>query len=249
MSRSEHHGHFFTEASSISETSVVLSGPDAHHLSVRRAKPGDTIHVGDGAGRLFDAVIESLEGSKVVASIAAARFVERPASRLTVYQGLAKSGKIDWVVEKLVELGVDEVVVFAAGRSVPLWDSAKGRAMLERWNRVARAASKQSRRAWLPTVAGPLDRESLLDRVSATGKVLIADPAAGTSLHAFLSDLGSAHEIGTVIGPEGGLCRSEVGQLVDAGATAVTFGSQVLRTETAGLAVAAVLMYRLGRFG
>ena len=249
MTRSEHHGHFFTEPSSIFEDCVVLSGPDAHHLSVRRAKPGDTIHVGNGAGRLVDAVIDTLDGTRVVASVSSSRFVEPPATSLTVFQGLAKSGKVDWVVEKLVELGVDELVVFASGRSVPLWDSAKGQAMLERWKRVAYAASKQSRRAWLPNVTGPLDRQSLLSRVRAVDRALVADPDAGTSLNAFLADLGPVAEVGAVIGPEGGLSPPEVGQLVDAGATAVTLGSQILRTETAGLALAAVLMHHLGRFG
>ncbi len=248
MTRTEHHGHFFTDPSSISEASVKLKGADAHHLCVRRAKPGDLVHVGDGAGRLIDAVIETVEGVRATASIVKADYVDRPSPELTVFQGLAKSGKVDWVVEKLVELGVDEVAVFAAGRSVPAWDAAKGQAMRARWERVAYAASKQSRRAWLPTVTGPLNPAALLLRIESSPATLVADPDADSSLRAVLMDLGPVSGVAIVVGPEGGLSREEVGRMVDAGARPVSLGRQILRTETAGLALAAVVMHHLGRF-
>ena len=249
MSRTGHHGHFFTDPSLISESSVTLGGADARHLSVRRARPGDLLQVGDGAGRLVEAEIQRADADRVTARVLRSWSIEPPATRLTVFQGIAKSGKVDWVVEKLVELGVDEVVVFAAGRSVPVWDAAKGEAIRERWERIAYAASKQSRRPWLPAVAGPLDRASLLARVRVLPAALVADPEAETSFGAFLADLGTPASAGVVIGPEGGLSRSEVGALVDAGAKPVSLGAQILRTETAGLALSAVVMHHLGRFG
>ncbi|HEX2053678.1 MAG TPA: RsmE family RNA methyltransferase [Actinomycetota bacterium] len=249
MSRTEHHGHFFTDPSYITDAAVVLRDANAHHLKVRRAKPGDRIHVGDGAGRLVEAEILTAGSAEVLARVVESRTVERPSTRLAVFQGIAKSGKVDWVVEKLVELGVDEVAVFAAGRSVPVWESAKGEVLRARWERVALAASKQSRRAWIPQVSGPLDPAEFLKRVKAVGSVLVADPSAHTSLGAFLADLGRPPEVGVVIGPEGGLTREEIEALVEAGATPVTLGSQILRTETAGLALSAVVLHHLGRLG
>lgn len=249
MTAARHDAHFFTDPSLISETGVTLIGPDAHHLQVRRARPGDVIHVGDGAGRVVEAVIDSIDGKQVTANVQDSTFVAPPLTRLTVFQGLAKAGKVDWVVEKLVELGVDEVVVFAAGRSVPKWDASKAQAVRARWERVAHAASKQSRRAWLPVVAGPLGRAEMLERVRMMPAVLVADPQAASSLRAVLMDLGAVSEVGVVIGPEGGLEREEIGQLIDAGATAAGLGDQILRTETAGLALSAVLMHHLERFG
>lgn len=249
MTRTEHHGHFFTDPSLISESALTIVGPDAHHLQVRRARPGDLIHVGDGAGRLVEAAIESVSGTEVTGTVIKSNYVERPATKLTVLQGLAKSGKVDWVVEKLVELGVDEVVVFAAGRSVPVWDAGKAEAMKARWDRVAYAAAKQSQRAWLPVVTGPLDRASLMLRIWAMPRTLVADPEAQSSLRAVLMDLSPVPEIGVVVGPEGGLSREEIGQLIDAGAQTVTLGAQILRTETAGLALSAILMHHLDRFG
>lgn len=249
MTATRHDGHFFTDPSLISETALTLTGPDAHHLHVRRARPGEVIHVGDGAGRVLDAVIDSIDGQTVAATIQNDSFVAPPETRITVFQGLAKSGKVDWVVEKLVELGVDKVVVFAAGRSVPVWDDSKARSVRARWERVAHAASKQSRRAWLPAIGGPLGRAEMLEQVRAIPAVLVADPQAEVSLRAVLADLGPVPEAGIVIGPEGGLEREEIGQLIDAGATAAGLGAQILRTETAGLAVAAVLMHHFRRFG
>lgn len=248
MSPTDHHGHFFTDPTLFTETTVYLRGPDAHHLRVRRARQGDKIHVGDGAGRMAEAIIFSATGSEVTATINEVTVVPPPATRLVVFQGLAKSGKVDWVVEKLVELGVDEIVVFAAGRSVPRWDPAKADSVRLRWERVAHAASKQSERAWLPRVTGPLDRAALLERVKATPAVLVADPDADRSLRAALMDLAEVPEVGMVVGPESGLSRDEVAQLIDAGAVPVNLGAQILRTETAGLALSAVIMFHLERF-
>ena len=249
MSPTDHHGHFFTTPDLLTDTTVYLRGPDAHHLRVRRAKQGDRIHVGDGAGRIAEAIIFTSTGAEVIATVSVMKVVPPPGTRLTVFQGLAKSGKVDWVVEKLVELGVDEIAVFAAGRSVPLWDESKAKSVRLRWERVAHAASKQSERAWLPVVSGPLDRSALLAKVRAMPAVLVADPQAEVSLRAVLMDLGDVSEIGIVVGPESGLVREEIGRLVDAGARPVTLGAQILRTETAGIALSAVLMHHLNRFG
>lgn len=249
MSEARHQGHFFTDPASLTASTLTLWGIDAHHLKVRRARPGDRIEVGDGAGRVAEAAIDSIEPGRVEASILRVHTVAAPVTRLTVFQGLAKSGKVDWAVQKLVELGVDEVAVFAAGRSVPVWDRSKAKEMGIRWQGVAYAASKQSRRAWLPTVSGPLDRDELVARVAALPAVLVADPDSDTTLRAVLTDLGDLPEVGVVVGPEGGLTREEVGALIDAGAGPVSLGHQILRTETAGFALAAVLMHHIGRFG
>ncbi|CAN5793672.1 16S rRNA (uracil(1498)-N(3))-methyltransferase [soil metagenome] len=249
MSSTDHHGHFFTTPDLLTDTTVYLRGPDAHHLRVRRAKQGDRIHVGDGAGRLVEAIIFTSTGAEVTATVSEITVIPPPAPRLTVFQGLAKSDKVDWVVEKLVELGVDEIVIFAAGRSVPVWGADKAKTVRLRWERVAYAASKQSRRAWLPVVTGPLDRKELLERMKSMPAVLVADPQAGASLGAALMDLGKVAEVGIVVGPEGGLSREEIAMLIDRGARPVSLGAQILRTETAGLALSAVVMHHLNRFG
>jgi 16S rRNA (uracil1498-N3)-methyltransferase len=204
--------------------------------------------VSDGAGNLYQASISSIGDSRVTASIESRTAVAAPAPRITVFQGLAKGAKVDWVLTKLVELGVDEVVVFGARRSVPVWDAAKQLAAAERWERLARSAAGQSNRAWLPAVEGPLGWAGVLERVGERGLSLVADPGAGARLRDALPGP-EVGDVSLIVGPEGGFEAGEVADLVAAGATAVQLGSQILRTETAGLILAALSLYQLRRLG
>jgi 16S rRNA (uracil1498-N3)-methyltransferase len=240
--------YFYADPSSISENRLTLNGADARHLAVRRARPGEIIHVGDGLGTIFEARLESIEADQVGASILSAQQYPPPRPRVTVLQGLAKGTKVDWVVEKLVELGVDRVAVFTSGRSVPVWDQAKSEAVAQRWQRIARAAAKQSRRAWLPEITGPLSSSDALRLTAGAPMVLVADPRAVRGLKEVLQG-DPPGEVLLVVGPEGGLAEPEVDAFVDAGAIAVDLGSQILRTETAGLALASAVMFHFGRFG
>ncbi|MGQ0679522.1 MAG: RsmE family RNA methyltransferase [Actinomycetota bacterium] len=238
---------FFARPEIILEGSLTLDPQDAYHLRVRRCRAGDRITVGDGFGRLFEARIENL-AQEVTARIESVSHVPAPVPHLSVFQGLAKGAKIDWLIEKLVELGVDRVAIFAASRSVPTWDGPKAQTQNERWRRVALAAAKQSRRAWLPKIEGPLTLDQVADLTPGFDAAFVADPGAQRSLREELPAT-SPDTVAVVIGPEGGLGPAEELRLVDAGAHAVNLGPQILRAETAGLAVASAIMFHYGRFG
>lgn len=239
---------FFTDPSLIHETSLELAEADAHHLAVRRTRIGDLITVGDGAGRILQAQIEEISSAAVCAVILSVEQLPAHRPRITVLQGLAKGSKVDWAIEKMVELGVDRVAIFASGRSVPVWDEAKGRSVLERWHRVAHAAAKQSRRAWLPVIEGPLTTAQARAMVGAGSRALVGDPRACVGLkQALEGDPGD--EVILIVGPEGGLDQEEVAAFAAAGALAVGMGSQILRTETAGVAMASIVMFQTGRLG
>jgi 16S rRNA (uracil1498-N3)-methyltransferase len=213
---------------------------------VRRAKPGDLIHVSDGAGRVFEARIERLTASEVEAAIVSTVEVPPPATRVSVIQGVAKGGKVDWVVTKLVELGVDEIIVFHAGRSIPRWDESKRAHLGERYSTLAYAAAKQSRRAWLPEVLGPLDMSVVLELCSRRNACLVADPDAGQTLRQGLP-YEPIPDLALVVGPEGGLAPEEIRDFIGIGARPVRLGTQILRTETAALVLASVAMFHVGR--
>jgi 16S rRNA (uracil1498-N3)-methyltransferase len=240
--------YFFADPAAISEDSIALDAFDARHLGVRRIRPGDVISVGDGAGRIFEARVEAIDADHAEAAILATFQEPAPRPRITVLQGLAKGSKVDWAVEKMVELGVDRIVVFASGRSVPVWDRSKAEAAARRWDRVARAAAKQSRRAWLPTVEGPLSSREAVELAGKLPLVLVADPAGEHRLRDSLPSE-SPEEIALVVGPESGLAPDEIEALREVGATTVDLGPQILRTETAGLALAAAVMFQCGRLG
>ncbi|MEX2587493.1 MAG: RsmE family RNA methyltransferase [Actinomycetota bacterium] len=245
---SEHLPYFFTDPELITEERVQIPSAEARHLSVRRAVPGDRIRVGDGSGTVVEARLEQISAEGASAQVISRSFEPPAATTLTVFQGLAKSGKVDWVVEKLVELGVDDVVVFSAGRSVPVWDEAKRERMLDRWRRVAAAASKQSHRPRLPSVRGLLSSTQAVDEAAKLPLVLVGDPDASRNLRKVLAGPQPA-QVGVVVGPEGGLDTSELERFCRVGALPVGLGPQVLRTETAALAICSVLLFQLGRLG
>ena len=195
---------------------------------------------------MFDARVEGAGPSKVSATVISETLVPRPTPRLSVAQGVAKGRKVDLVVEKLVELGVDEIVVFHSGRSVPIWDDDRRKGAAERYRALARAAAKQSRRAWLPDIRGPVDRDELVRLCGQAGRCFVASPSARSS---FREALGSRrdNELMVIVGPEGGLADAEIEDLAGAGAVPIKLGPQILRSETAALVVAAIALSELGR--
>lgn len=228
---------------------MILEGPDARHLAlVRRARPGERIGVSDGKGEVVEAAIESVSRDRVEAAIVEKRRIPRPAPVVTVLQGLARRSKIDFAVGKLAELGVDRTIVFSVSRSVPKWDHEKRIAMLQRWEKIAYESSKQSHRAWLPEVEGPLSLEAAVDSSREQGLCLVAAPISERSIRSVLPPDPPA-SLGLVVGPEGGLDESEIERFHSAGGVPVSLGGQILRTETAGLAMAAVCMFHFGRLG
>jgi 16S rRNA (uracil1498-N3)-methyltransferase len=172
------------------------------------------------------------------------RFVDRPKPSVGMLQGLAKGSKIDFVVQKLVEVGVDRVAIFEAGRSVPLWSETKKSKALERWRAIGREAAKQSRRPWLPEVLGPLNLEQAVEFVGTHELKLFAD-SEGQALSSVLSGASPQSVIG-VIGPEGGFKDSEIEVFAES-TKAVSIGENILRTETAALVLTAALMYHFDR--
>lgn len=245
----KHSPFFFVSSSQISNGRIHVEGADARHLAqVRRAKPADRIHAGDGRGRVLEAAIETVEQERVEATIVSERSFPRPFPEITVFQGLARQSKIDFAVQKLVELGVDRIVIFAVSRSVPRWDEAKMMKIRRRWERICHEASKQSRRAWLPRLDGPLAFDLAVAESARQELSLVADPGASRGLRSALPEANPG-SVGAVVGPEGGLAEDEVKRFAAAGGKPVSIGEQILRAETAGMAIAAMLMFHFGRLG
>lgn len=248
MSSTDHLPYFFTDPELITDDRVQIPSDEARHLTVRRAASGDLVRVSDGAGTVVEARLEQIDPNGATAQVIRRSFEPLAATTLTVFQGLAKSGKVDRVVEKLVELGVDDIVVFSAGRSVPVWDEDKRRRTLERWRRVAVAASKQSHRPRLPSVRGLLSSAQAAEEVAGLPLVLVGDPGSGRNLTEALGRQRPS-QLGVVVGPEGGLDEEEMALFRHAQALPVGLGSQILRTETAAVAMCSVLLFHLGRLG
>jgi 16S rRNA (uracil1498-N3)-methyltransferase len=225
---------------------VALHGDEGRHAArVKRLAAGEPVLVSDGRGGLLECVVSAVTPSGLALEVAARRTVPRPAPRFLVVQALPKGERAELAVEVLTELGVDEIVPWAASRSIVRWLGPRGDRALDKWRRTAREATKQSRRAWLPEVAPLASTAEVADRLSgATGLVLHED--AQVSLAAV--ELARDREVVVVVGPEGGIAADELDDFVAVGAVPVRLGEPVLRTSTAGAAALAVLSARLGRW-
>lgn len=230
--------HFFVD--SIESDQITIEGDDARHaVRVLRITNGEAITVSDGRGGVASAVV--VEGGRtLIARVLDRRIEQRVPPTLAVYQGLPKSGKLEEVVQSLVQIGVDVIVPVRMRRSVPKWDPQRASGKVARLRAVAREAAMQSRRAHLPHVGDVVDlvdlpRGSLVLHEMADRRLRDAVPVE------------PPERIDLVVGPEGGIHDEELSRLLESGGLAVTLGPTVLRTELAAVVAATALLSRWGR--
>ncbi|UFU04936.1 16S rRNA (uracil(1498)-N(3))-methyltransferase [Ruania halotolerans] len=235
---------------------VTLTGADARHAAtVRRVRVGEVIDLIDGAGlRVTGTVTDVAGGTDAAVTLTAETLTQevRATPELVLVQALAKGGRDELAVEAGTEVGLDRVVPWQAERSVSQWRGEKARKGVARWQQVALAAAKQSRRAQVPAVSdlvvGAQLREQAAAAVEAGNPVLVLHEEASVPIGE-APITATAEQVLVVVGPEGGLTESEVKALTTAGAHAVRLGPHVLRTSTAGPIALALLAQQLGRWG
>lgn len=239
---------FFVDPVQIQGDKARIVGEDVKHIGrVLRLGTGDEVMLCDGACTDYLARIEEVKKDAVLLSIlSSSPSKTEPHRRVTLYQGLPKSGKMELILQKCVELGIWAVVPVVAQRSVVKLSPQDFEPKRLRYQRVACEAAKQARRGIIPHVTS-LSSSFQETAVSRHDLLLIADEEEQTSsLKQVLKANQSAKDIGLVIGPEGGLERSEVASLKERGGITLTMGPRVLRTETAGMAALAMILYELG---
>jgi 16S rRNA (uracil1498-N3)-methyltransferase len=226
---------------------ILLGGSEGRHAAtVRRLRPGERADVTDGAGRVAECVVREVLKDALRLEVLKRYDVPPPRPRLVVAQGIPKGDRGELAVEMMTEAGVDVIVPWAAARSVTQWRGERGARSLARWRSTAREAGKQARRFRLPEVA----EQASTAQVAA----LIERAALGVVLHEEAAEplsrlsLPGEGDIVAVVGPEGGVAGEEIERFRAAGAVPVLLGPTVLRTSTAGVAAAAVLLTRSGRW-
>jgi 16S rRNA (uracil1498-N3)-methyltransferase len=229
--------------------SLTLDGPEGHHAAtVQRLRVGEELLLADGRGGTAAAVVTAVGRGTLELGVTSRGYVDAPVPRVVVVQGIAKGDRGELAVQAMTEVGVDEIVPWAASRSVVQWRGDRGVRAREKWAATAREAAKQARRAWLPVVAGAPDESTT------TVTRRIAGAAAAFVLHEEADDrlttaeLPAGGEIVLVVGPEGGIAPAELTAFRTAGARPVRLGPAVLRTSTAGVAALSVLSTRLARW-
>ncbi len=225
---------------------ALLDGPEGRHAArVRRLRAGEELILTDGLGRHAEATVMGAERSGLRLQVGQPQLAPRPSPRFVAVQALAKGDRGERAVELLTELGVDEVIPWAAQRCVAKWGDPggdKAHKARERWFSVAREAAKQSRRMYFPTIAGVASTADVARRCQGSAAALVLHSSAEHRL-ADCSFPGGG-EVAVVIGPEGGITDAELAAFTAAGVAVVRLGDDVLRTSTAGAAaLAAISMY------
>ncbi len=234
---------FFIEGAHTDGDSVALAGADAHKIShVLRLKTDDRIEIVDSAATIFEGVL-TIEENRVVVSLRDGVRNERESHlRVDVAQGIPRGQKMDFVVEKLTELGVANIHPFESERNVA---RSVGEAKVARWRRLAKSAAQQCGRESIPDVAEPVTFDRVVEAFSHYDVVLFPwEVAEHEPLRDVLPKLvAGATRILVVVGPEGGFSHLEADRAAAGGAHRISLGSRILRTETAGLAVLTILSY------
>lgn len=228
---------FFCDAPLSASARIALPEALAHHaIRVLRLRAGETVALFNGQGGEYPAVLE-IEGKAGFAQLGA--FDPREAElagRITLVQGLPAGDKMDWVVEKAVELGAARVSPIAAQRSVLQLAGPRLEKRVAHWQRIAQSAAEQCGRNRLMAVDAPMALADWLAQ-PAEGLRLLCHPEADTDLAGLLGATPGLASLTLLVGPEGGWSDKELTQAREAGVQAVRFGPRVLRTETAGLAL------------
>ena len=237
---------FFIEGRHKSGDVVQMSGSDAHKIvHVLRMHDGDSIEVIDSTAKRFSATVV-IDGKTVGAHLhEPAAEQETPRILITIAQGVPKGQKMDFVVEKLTELGAAEIIPLRSERTIVGEISPN---KIERWRRLAKTAAQQCGRNDVPKVADPQDFADVCAHFGNYDAVLFPwELAHPVPLRDQLPEIiTAAHRILVLIGPEGGFSHAEADAAQGAGAQLISLGSRILRTETAALVVVALLNYLTG---
>lgn len=237
--------HFFAGSPEVGGR-LVLEGAEARHATRSlRLRVGDRLTSSDGRGAVATGVIVRATGDEVAADVEERTVAPAPEPTLSVLVSAPKGERLAWAVQKLTEIGADEIVVVETSRSVRRLHGDRASGLPARLEAVATEAAKQSRRAFLPEVSGPVRWDRALDAALASGPAVVLWEEATMPIGKALPE--HATKVSLVIGPEGGLEESEARTAEANGAMLASLGTNILRTETAAIVAATLALSHFGR--
>ena len=240
---------FFVTPAQVGEKEIYIEGSDVNHMkNVLRMKAGEELMVSDGNNWQYRCAVKEYLPEKAVLKITKKELVDTELpSKIYLFQGLPKQDKMELIVQKAVELGACQVIPVMTRRCVVKLDAKKAAKKVSRWQQIAESAAKQAGRGYIPEIRDVMTLEEALAFAGQLDVRLIPYELAEGMEHTrdVIGKIMPGQSVGIFIGPEGGFEKEEVEQAVEKGVLPVTLGKRILRTETAGLAVLSVLMYRL----
>ena len=242
---------FFITNNEINEDKIKISGNDINHIkNVLRKKVGNTLNICN-TDNLEDYLCEitKLENKDIeLKIIEKIKNNTEPNTKVTIFQGLPKADKMEWIIQKSVELGVYDITPVEMKRCVVKLSQKDKAKKIERWQKISEVASKQSGRKIIPKINNPFSIQDICQNITYYDIVIIAyEEEKENTLKAELENLKKNKKenlnIAVLIGPEGGIDLSEIELLKEKGAKIVTLGNRILRTETVALNILSIIMY------
>ncbi|MBU5455494.1 16S rRNA (uracil1498-N3)-methyltransferase [Keratinibaculum paraultunense] len=242
---------FFVDKEQIQGDTIEIVGKDTNHIKdVLRLKKDDIIEISSG-GRVYICKIIKFDNKKVITKIIKS-FQGKHESpiHIALYQGIAKGDKMDYLIQKVTEIGVKEIYPIITNRTiVKIKNKKKEQSKLDRWRAIAEEAAKQSKRDFIPKVQNIMSFKEMLDKLEGEKNIIVPyEMEKSISFKDILNNI-EGEKINLIIGPEGGFEREEIQLLKSVGGQSITLGSRILRTETAGLVASTIILYELGDLG
>jgi len=242
---------FFIKNEQIEDNKIKIIGEDVNHIAnVLRKQIGDTLNICNiDTSENFFCMIKSIDKYLIKCDIIEKKkSTTEPNAKITIFQGLPKAEKMELIIQKCTELGVSNFVPVSMERCVVKLDSKTENKKIERWQKIAETAAKQSGRDIIPKVENLINLKKLCNLIQKYDIVLLANENEEEyTLKQALKTLGKGQNlhIGVIIGPEGGIDSEEVEQLKQSGAISITLGKRILRTETVGISISSIILYEL----
>ena len=239
---------FFISNDNIKNNIIKISGDDAKHIkNVLRLKKGENLTICDGNGKDYYCSIKSfIENEILLDIISFNKSNTEPKIKVTLFQSLPKSDKMELIIQKCVELGIDEIVPIYTERSIIKVDKKeKELKKINRWQKISESAAKQSNRGKIPIIKPIIKFNTAIENAKIFENAIIAyENEYRYSLKNFLSDF-NGKNIALFIGPEGGFSKDEINLAINNNIVPITLGKRILRTETAAFSALSIIMYEL----
>jgi 16S rRNA (uracil1498-N3)-methyltransferase len=244
--------HFFIKPENIEKDTITFSKEDGKYLrNVLRYRNGDSVKILDNRGGEYLAEIYEMSKDGIKARIVERGFSKDPfVLPVIIGQAIPKGSKMDLVVQKATELGVDSLVPLLTERTVVRVDRGSSKRRLERWEKIAKSSSQQSRRNTIPKIHDIMGLEQFFVQYEDAGtKLILWEEEKNVRLRERLKSLEKRKRLVLAIGPEGGFSAREIEMARKAGFLSVGLGSMILRTETVSLVTLGIVQYLLGNLG
>ena len=247
---------FYVCPQDINDKQVRLDQEQSRHIeTVLRLGAGDRVIVFDGLGREYEIQVSGMQDGRQVEGeiIRVLSASDTPTFMVKLVQGIAKGDKMDFIMQKAVELGADAIYPLISQHAVVKLEKERALKKQERWRAIAREACKQCRRSRIPEVHPPVSFASLLEIINGKPTIMLYENETRQGLKELLTEkrasLSGEQELFIMIGPEGGFAEAEVELARSRGVITAGLGPRILRTETAALTALAIVLYELSDLG